>query len=762
MDFSVTTVREMLDQIQREPTRLEPWRSLLIACFDQRDSVTFESLQIIADGLEEAWVQQRAKPRMGVGHQTADALPITHNQRMVLQRLSSDPNNADLLSELALCFATTLDLPEHATRMIQRCLYFQPRKQQFEEILRQITQGVLRPAGSAAVSDENELHRAVGQPDRDPKQPRAIVTRTIWSRPDFVDSNENSIASRNDQTPEAWLYDEIENKPAASPQNAASGKGRKVGRNAQSFKLPDVVKPAEPPPAHPPAPALVRTARDESENPLAKAFHEIQLGHLEQAEALCAEAAASDPQTALLPTAYNLIGLARYQKGEFEKAIEVYRRAIDLNTELPEPWFNLAVAAHESGRLNEACDAYETAVRLDPNHAKAWSNLGSLHFQANRVPEAVEACRKAVAIKPDYAKAWDSLSTALLEMGESGEARAAAATAVRLQPGFASAHLKLGVLDFQEDRFEEARDHLLAVLEKHPDSEIARCYLAMSWARLGRIDEAVACCHQVEEQNREHELLWNAWLEVTQACRETGKTAQALGAATKASALRPDDPKSWFHLGAVQEARGQLEDAVKSYRKAALLKADSGQVWTALGHALYRLKNYADAESAFNEALRIKPQDPMLHYDIGVTREKLGKLEEAVLNYREAVRLKPDFEKAWNNIGSVCLELHRIDQAVEALNQAITLKPVYTTAWFNLGVAHEQAGRPTEAIRALEHAVTLHPDFPEAWMHLSTCYRAAGDEEKAGQAVRRAIAAKESPDQPPVSGANPAASAAAS
>jgi protein O-mannosyl-transferase len=64
---------------------------------------------------------------------------------------------------------------------------------------------------------------------------------------------------------------------------------------------------------------------------------------------------------------YHLLGVAHGQKGETQKAIEYFRKEIELSPKNPTAYYNLGVALRQTGDEAGAAAAFETAKTLDPN-----------------------------------------------------------------------------------------------------------------------------------------------------------------------------------------------------------------------------------------------------------------------------------------------------------------------------------------------------------------------------------------------------------
>ena len=85
-------------------------------------------------------------------------------------------------------------------------------------------------------------------------------------------------------------------------------------------------------------------------------------------------------------------------------------------------WSLLGVSAAQIGKLDKAVDAFKKALSIQPNNADAYYNLGNVLHKQGKLEEAVEAYKKLISIKPDNAEAYLNIGNVLHEQGKLEEA----------------------------------------------------------------------------------------------------------------------------------------------------------------------------------------------------------------------------------------------------------------------------------------------------------------------------------------------------
>jgi len=188
---------------------------------------------------------------------------------------------------------------------------------------------------------------------------------------------------------------------------------------------------------------------------------------------------------------YNL-GIALNDRGDADKAIAHYRRAVELRPSYTEAHYNLARLLAQEGQVDEAIVHYEKVLEINPADAEAHNNLGATLFVNGRVDEALAHYRKALAIQPDYADASCNLANALLSNGDLDGAIAYYSRCLAASPNQAESQYNLASALFRTGRMDEAIAHYQKVLQLRPDNADARANLGSIFLAKGRTRDAIA------------------------------------------------------------------------------------------------------------------------------------------------------------------------------------------------------------------------------------------------------------------------------
>jgi Tfp pilus assembly protein PilF len=151
------------------------------------------------------------------------------------------------------------------------------------------------------------------------------------------------------------------------------------------------------------------------------------------------------------------LGLAYYNHGEQQRAIEEFQTAIRLVPTYALAYNNIAVALERQGRLKDAYGAYRKALSLAPGQLESRINLGSLLVRLGKPEQGLRSLREIVEKYPSYAEAMYAYAEALYRSGDHAKARPWLERALGLDPFYPNTHYMLGKIAFERgDRAEAA------------------------------------------------------------------------------------------------------------------------------------------------------------------------------------------------------------------------------------------------------------------------------------------------------------------
>ncbi len=247
--------------------------------------------------------------------------------------------------------------------------------------------------------------------------------------------------------------------------------------------------------------------------------------------------------------------------GEWDKAIEEYRRAVHESPEDPVAHSSLGLAFLEAGRLREALGEYRTVGKLRPDDLAARRRIAEICGDLGRVTEAAEA--------------WESLALLYEERGAMDQALEAWQEMAHLRPESEKALEELAEAHIFEAPEDAAQEYLtlarLAQAEGESEKAIEHCRRALT----------------LEEGNVEARELLRALTEVRIPSREghspaviAAREATARLAESILGEARDEGQPGMVAMGRALdlEGKGMVEEAIEEYELALKEGVKRGEV----------------------------------------------------------------------------------------------------------------------------------------------------------------------------------------
>lgn len=175
----------------------------------------------------------------------------------------------------------------------------------------------------------------------------------------------------------------------------------------------------------------------------------------------------------LEPTAiaWNHKGLLDLDQGEFERAIDAFERARELEEVFSDPSNNMGVANFKLGNLEESARYYDLAVSAHPRNFVAWSNRGVLLLSQKRFKEAITCFDQSLLLENDPLVLINK-GFALLEMDQVNDAVKMLDESLRIKKTPEGYNNK-GIALVLKDRIGEAVNCFREAVKLSPDFEDA-------------------------------------------------------------------------------------------------------------------------------------------------------------------------------------------------------------------------------------------------------------------------------------------------
>ena len=330
-----------------------------------------------------------------------------------------------------------------------------------------------------------------------------------------------------------------------------------------------------------------------------------QVGIYRNLETLWRDTLAKNPDCWL---ARNNLGTIFANKGQFDEAIENYRKAIQINPNSAVPLYSLGLALAAKSQFDEAIENYRKAIQIDPDYRDALNSLGVALADKGRFDEAIENYRKAIQIDPNYSEALNNLGEALLHQGQFDEAIKNFRKTIQIKPNNSEAQYNLGNALAAKGWFDEAIESFRKAIQINPKFSEALNNLGGALLHQGQFDEAI-------ESFR------------------------------KAIQIKPNFSEALDNLGVALAAQGRFDEAIENYRQAIQIKPNFSEALNNLAWVLAagpddKLRNGAEAVRLAERACELTQYgEPLYLETVAAAYAEAGRFPEAVTTAEKAEQL---------------------------------------------------------------------------------------------------------------------------
>ena len=365
-----------------------------------------------------------------------------------------------------------------------------------------------------------------------------------------------------------------------------------------------------------------------------------------------------------------------------------YSRAVWLDPEDSESWFQLAATQARLGEFGAADSSLAESLQLNPIRPGALFLKGWIRESLGFVDEAIELYKQHLAVHTNDMTTRRRLIELLASTKHYAEAHTLAARITAARP---------------ED----------------PDALQMQADLAFS---LGRNQEAERLLSQLRALDPDNPELVGRSVQVLSRharARDGARLAEAWAAA------RPGDMRGMMLSARALATAGQLDSAAVRARRAVSAAPDSTEPRRLLVQVLREGKQFPEAERQVAELVRRRPGDVALLLELGMLREEMGDVDGAIAAGRDALRLQPELPPVLNFLGYMLADHERdLDDAQSMLERAVQRDPNNGAYLDSLGWLYYRKGRHEDARRLLERALVETGGDPVIHEHLGDVYQA--------------------------------------
>jgi tetratricopeptide (TPR) repeat protein len=428
----------------------------------------------------------------------------------------------------------------------------------------------------------------------------------------------------------------------------------------------------------------------------------------------------SMPDAARSAKLYSALGYTYEQQKDYKKAIDAYRRAIELDRDNLDAIRGLAQNLMNDGQTDAALEQYKIIADANPEDAQTYLRMAEIYRKAGKFDLAIENLKRAESMVPDSIEVPYNIAAVYQAQG----------------------------------RFDEAIQVLQGLLKKtekadgnytQPEKNNRTVFLE----RLGTIYRENNNDQMALETFRKMLVLGDdnaerGYQQIIDTYREAKQWQQATDTAKEAVQKLPNDRGLKMVYAAQLADMGQTDEALQKVN--ALLKGtpEDREVYITLVQMNSRLRRWSDAEQDLDKAeqLSTKQEDKDYIYFLrGSTYERQKKYDQAEEMFRKVLAADSQNATALNYLGYMLADRGvKLEEAFNLIKKAVDLDPANGAYLDSLGWAYFKLGKYDQAEDNLLRASQRIGTDPTVQDHLGDLYQKTGRLKLAAAHWERALA----------------------
>jgi tetratricopeptide (TPR) repeat protein len=358
---------------------------------------------------------------------------------------------------------------------------------------------------------------------------------------------------------------------------------------------------------------------------------------------------------------------------------------------------NIGLVLHNQGKVDEATQRFATAVKVDPHNARLHSLLGAAMCKMKLTNEGIREFRDARIHDASLYESNYNLGKVYIENGILDQAEHCLDRAFEINPYSWQTLVAMAVLNFKQNRIQQAIDSYKQAHLAHPDEPIVLGGLALCIALNGDYQQAGVLFERALENNLQDADLINnyAWFFLIQSDIEhANEQLESI-----INNLNKKHPHACANMGLCQHEMGALDTAQQYFKTALAGNADLSVVHYNLGCNYNDNKDVDNAIKSWELGKKAEAGNADLHTNLGVAYYKKDQFDKSISEFRRVLHLRQENAGDYANLGLALARMKRHKEAIEQFELGIELDEMNPMLHSNLGLACYFANRVEDAMR---------------------------------------------------------------
>jgi len=198
------------------------------------------------------------------------------------------------------------------------------------------------------------------------------------------------------------------------------------------------------------------------------------------------------------------LGSSYGQTGAFDKALQYTLQGIQLKDDLnylTKAYVNLGYIYEKTGALDKSIHNYQIAIEQDPYNAEVYVNLSAVFLKQGNYKKAIEYALKGISYDPHIAQAYNNLGMSYGQEGKTDKAIKYFNRGIEEDPNNSSIYINLGRAFIKKNELKRAINVFTRCLNIDPNEAQAHFLLGFSYLKTKQVERAVQKVNDLKKMN---------------------------------------------------------------------------------------------------------------------------------------------------------------------------------------------------------------------------------------------------------------------
>ena len=432
-------------------------------------------------------------------------------------------------------------------------------------------------------------------------------------------------------------------------------------------------------------------------------------------------------------------GLEYYAAGHYEQALTAIKKALILQPDFPDAYYQIARIYEELKRYPEAISMYEKLIELLPNDLEVRCAYGALLFKADDPRRGVKVLKKVLRMNAQDPRARTELFRHYLKNNQLFWAKRLMAKGIKICPEYAPFYCMMGDLLRRKKKYDKAQMNYEKCLDFDPNFESAKRGLnaairametpageradrspeeeargelveAASLFKSGAYDQAIVRLLDLKERpgvQREASMLLGL------SFVQKGLFKRARDVLHQFVQEHTPDLLVLYNLGLTANRMGRFDEAIEHLEKALRLDEEYVEALIEMGIACQMIQESTTAKEFFIRALKVERDNARPYAYLGRLAFDHGDRSKAVQFIKKAKECDAKCPDVSLVLGYISVKNERFEEAQQHLQECLARMPDHFEAHKLLGFAQMQREDFDHALESYRAAMTLNPTDPQ-------------------------------------------------